>query len=149
MSHNQNKELCPVCSTKCEIFYRIPRLCRVVLACPSCDYKWTEPPLHYDNTATSLYYESPPYSRDPNADQEKARTHLSNITKATSLETAPQKSLLEIGCSNGSLLELLKDIGFEVQGLEISKAEAIEIAAGWAKHYSHPKCLEPPIQHFW
>jgi SAM-dependent methyltransferase len=126
MSTSIDRPSCAVCNQAGKVFYTLKRLQRVVYCCPSCGFKWTCPPLHYDNSDSGCYYESPPYVRCLNSDEAKARTHMTNLTKHVNLSTAPVKTLLEVGCSNGSLLSLFDAAGFSVEGLEISRAELAE-----------------------
>jgi 2-polyprenyl-3-methyl-5-hydroxy-6-metoxy-1,4-benzoquinol methylase len=126
MSGMLKNSYCTVCEQPGKLFYSLKRLDRVVYRCPNCGFKWTCPPLHYDNSETTFYYESPPYQRCMHSDEKKARIHMANLLNAVDLNEAPSKLLLEVGCSNGSLLTLLAESGFTVEGLEISRLELEE-----------------------
>jgi SAM-dependent methyltransferase len=126
MSTSIDKPSCAVCDQSGNVFYTLKRLQRVVYCCPSCGFKWTCPPLHYDDSDSGCYYEAPPYVRCKNSDEAKARTHMTNLLKYVNLSSVPVPTLLEVGCSNGSLLALFAEAGFSVEGLEISRAELAE-----------------------
>ena len=107
---------CLICQNNCNVFTQLRDL--IIYKCPSCGFGFTE----------NVKLQKGEYHRDETYIEEEDL--FENIfQKRVNLISQLQKpgKVLEVGCSTGLLLSLLKKKGWEVEGVELSK-KAAEVA---------------------
>lgn len=118
-SFKQEKQtrICPICK-KSARFFCISRN-HIIYKCSFCHFGFTE----------NLKAQTQSYYRDQSYIQEEKlfRNIFLKRVKIISRKIKKPGMVLEVGCSTGLMLSLLKGFGWQVKGVEISK-EAAEIA---------------------
>jgi 2-polyprenyl-3-methyl-5-hydroxy-6-metoxy-1,4-benzoquinol methylase len=111
--------LCPLCGIAPSPFavdYQGFRLCR----CGGCGLEFVSPRLSFEQLSENVYSDNyfPKRDRLP-PDLESVFTHqLDNMVEIT----GGPKRLLDIGCGNGAFLELARETGWTIAGIDIKLA---------------------------
>lgn len=126
LASGRGKLLCPVCSTTAETVSRGPRF--TAHRCGNCDHRFVH------SLAEAVYgsgYEG--YREDPvfrDAVRRYFDQHFSKLLK-------PPADILDIGCGNGVFLEIARERGYGVRGVDVSesakalcKQKGISVAVG-------------------
>lgn len=104
---------CPVCGKESKLFSRVKGF--LIYRCLNCGFGFTE----------NLKAQKGEYHRDETYIQEEKLFKNIFQKRVNKLSKIVGKGkVLEVGCSTGLMLSLLRDKGFEVKGVEISKPAA-------------------------
>jgi 2-polyprenyl-3-methyl-5-hydroxy-6-metoxy-1,4-benzoquinol methylase len=115
--------LCPLCVIEPRPFavdFQGFTLCR----CGKCGLEFVSPRLSFEELSATVYSDNYlPKRNDANwRSTEAENTFAQQLTNFERLAGAP-KSILDIGCGNGAFLDLARDNGWQIAGVDIKLSE--------------------------
>jgi SAM-dependent methyltransferase len=124
--HGASSSVCPICRATA-LFWGSSNRCSL-FRCPSCRLLFVDPIPEHTNVYSSDYFSGGSagfgyvdYDRDKSVMQPEL---LRFLRRLRALTKATQPTLLDVGAATGFFLNLAREVGFQVSGVELSEYAA-------------------------
>lgn len=136
--------LCPVCQTETSTIERQVNKYKI-LKCNNCEVVFSWPLRASQDVYDSAYTKKGDYQKyiDIGVDAESGAYHLTWAMRNFLKFSMPKGKLLDIGCSTGAFMQSAKNMGWKVEGVEISYK-----AAAMAKKLTNSKVFIGKVEEF-